>query len=645
MRTDSLDPKLRTVRELFDDSGSIYTVPVYQRNYAWQAEQIEQLLNDVQDAIDNDEESYFLGNLIVSKRGTTRPDYEVIDGQQRLTTLYLLLTFLARTNDSPHPQDKAHDRRLRYESRPRASETLRRIDAGAPQAPTAPAPESNEDAGIQRGFNIIQQFMDQEIDGAKRKRFERFLRDRVTVVLASLPDSTDLNRYFEIMNTRGQQLQQVDIVKARLMSYLPDETERACFAWVWDACADMDSYVQRPLTRGNTALRGKLFGDDWTWLAVSDYSDLLGIFESEPIGTDPLSSLPSRGSAMMLDEALSTYASALPAASVEEVESDQFKSTIAFPALLLHVLKVMNDDENEEEGQLDDKRLIRRFVDEFADREADRVRGFIFTLLQSRNLFDGFILKREFSARSGEDGEWSMRRIIKRKSKGRAVSGHVATFSKVSTNLDEDYRDDSALGDLLLVQSMLRVTYTSPRTMHWITKMLKYLVSRDPKHVLELELAELLQNYARTKVKEAYFDPDEVTGFNIGRIVFTYLDYLIFRQGLMPSHASEFKFSFRTSIEHFYPQHPDEQQSGNRVTDECLNLLGNLALVSVGANSKFSNSLPMSKATNYRNTIELQSPKLSMMAEIARRAQNWGDAQVEQHHDQMVTLLRQDLRI
>ena len=50
------------------------------------------------------------------------------------------------------------------------------------------------------------------------------------------------------------------------------------------------------------------------------------------------------------------------------------------------------------------------------------------------------------------------------------------------------------------------------------------------------------------------------------------------------------------------------------VSPEHLNLLGNLALVSVGANSKFSNSLPRAKAENYRTTIEAQSPKLQVMA-------------------------------
>jgi Protein of unknown function DUF262/Protein of unknown function (DUF1524) len=73
-----------------------------------------------------------------------------------------------------------------------------------------------------------------------------------------------------------------------------------------------------------------------------------------------------------------------------------------------------------------------------------------------------------------------------------------------------------------------------------------------------------------------------------------------------------------------------------------LDLLGNLALVSVGANSKFSNSLPKSKADNFRTTIETQSPKLQEMARITRD-RGWGDAEVRSHHQAMVALLRGDL--
>lgn len=175
--------------------------------------------------------------------------------------------------------------------------------------------------------------------------------------------------------------------------------------------------------------------------------------------------------------------------------------------------------------------------------------------------------------------------------------------------------------------------------MHWITMLLRLLArSGDPAAISESQLADELRDYARRKVKEAFFAGETPGGLNISRIVFTYLDYLLLSRVRMP----EFRFSFRNSIEHFYPQHPDEQQSGAVVSPQCLDLLGNLALVSVGVNSKFSNSLPRAKAENYRTTIELQSPKLRIMAETAR-GQGWSDPQVLAHQNEMVDLLYRDL--
>lgn len=81
--TDSI--KRFTLEEL---SGSTdkYIVPLYQRAYAWTQKEIRQLIDDINDF---DEEQYYLGSLIVHKREDA---FEVIDGQQRLTTLYLLFT-------------------------------------------------------------------------------------------------------------------------------------------------------------------------------------------------------------------------------------------------------------------------------------------------------------------------------------------------------------------------------------------------------------------------------------------------------------------------------------------------------------------------------------------------------------------------
>jgi hypothetical protein len=638
MSANQLDPKLRTIGELFNDLDCIYTIPIYQRNFAWRAEQIEQLVSDIQGAIVDCEDGYFLGNLIVTQRKSTITDFEVIDGQQRLTTLYLLLTFLTSDGESPYD---AHRDRLRYESRPRATEALRRIASETSRhAASTASSSSREDTGINQGANVIQQFMNQHKDlrnTAERSTFADFLRTKVTVVRASLPPTTDLNRYFEIMNTRGQQLQQVDIVKARLMSYLSSDVERASFAWIWDACADMDSYVQMSLTRGDTTLRKYVFGDNWSWLRVTTFEELVEM--RRPMVTDSATE-PPRSTCMSLDDALAKYAVVGITSANEDPDNVRFRSTIEFPAFLLHVLKILGRDDDEQEGQLDDKRLIKQFEEAVRADRPHWVRRFAFELLRYRNLFDGFVLKRQYTASNADDGDWSLQRLLKRVSKGRSTPGYINTFSRSGTEVEEDGDVDPTTNDLLLLQSMLRVTYTSPRTMHWITKLLKLLAESEPGAITGDELAEVLRGYARGKVKESFFAVEQPTGFVISRIVFTYLDYLL----LSAQRKPEFRFSFRNSIEHFYPQHPDEQQSGALVSTDCLNLLGNLALVSVGANSKFSNSLPRAKATNYQATIETQSPKLHEMATITRQRE-WGDAQVLEHHQAVVSRLRADLAI
>ena len=60
------------------------TIPSFQRAYTWQAENIEQLVNDLQDACADPDTPYFLGSLILVKDGPTQ--YQVIDGQQRLSS-------------------------------------------------------------------------------------------------------------------------------------------------------------------------------------------------------------------------------------------------------------------------------------------------------------------------------------------------------------------------------------------------------------------------------------------------------------------------------------------------------------------------------------------------------------------------------
>lgn len=641
MPVSQLDPKLLTIGNLFDNQNAIYTVPIYQRNYAWQAEQIEQLLGDIQDAIRDEKDSYFLGNLMVTELQRAPTYFEVIDGQQRLTTVYLLLSFLAECGVT----NTGHQDCLRYKSRPRATEALRRVSTESSRhSASSTHSSSTEDAGIHQGYNVIRQFMDQHLNNdGERRKFADFVLKKVTVVRAPLPLKTDFNRYFEIMNTRGQQLQQADIVKARLMQHLDNDAQRACFAWIWEACSDMDSYVQMSLTRGNTNLRMIIFGDDWSWLKVASFAELV---KDSPTGaTTAVGAFVS--TLLTIDDALAKYDKVGAPDNSEDQDNVRFRSTIEFTAFLLHVLKVMNRDDKEDEGRLDDKGLIKEF-DKFLDGKAAensfKVQEFAFELLRCRNLFDSYVLKRQYTTTNSGEGDWSLQRLIKRVSIKGPTPGYINTFSRANKDVEEDGDVDPTTNELLVLQSMLRVTYTSPRTMHWISLLLKLLVQSKRDEVKESDLADNLRNYARDKVKHAFpldaNDPPPC-GFSISRIVFTYLDYLLWTD----QHKPEFRFTFRNSIEHFYPQNPDKQQAGEVVTEGCLHLLGNLALVSVGANSKFSNSLPIAKAEAFKTTIEIQSPKLQIMAEITRDKRKWSDEEVRAHHNASIQRLRNDLFI
>ena len=128
-------------------------------------------------------------------------------------------------------------------------------------------------------------------------------------------------------------------------------------------------------------------------------------------------------------------------------------------------------------------------------------------------------------------------------------------------------------------------------------------------------------------------------GFGIPRIMFTYLDYLLVEEMNEPS----FTFSYRTSIEHFSPSKEDVEHASTatHVQDrDLLNWFGNLALVTVSTNSKFSNNSPREKANN--RPARRQSLKLELMARRAETS-SWNDDDIKAHHEKMVGVLQNAL--
>ncbi len=135
------DLKIISVSQVFENIN--YLVPIYQRNYAWSTTQIEQLIEDIESSIDGSNKNYFLGNLIVNQ--TDNNVYEVIDGQQRLTTLYLLERYL----EIPFAKDA-----LRFEAREKSNRTLSNIKANN----TPDLIEELSSPEILKGFHIIDNY-------------------------------------------------------------------------------------------------------------------------------------------------------------------------------------------------------------------------------------------------------------------------------------------------------------------------------------------------------------------------------------------------------------------------------------------------------------------------------------------------------
>ena len=82
----------RSIYQIYLESQETktYVIPIYQRNYAWEEDEINALIKDVYDSFaKNKNDYYYIGTLVTYKRGDSV--YEVIDGQQRLTTIYIIL--------------------------------------------------------------------------------------------------------------------------------------------------------------------------------------------------------------------------------------------------------------------------------------------------------------------------------------------------------------------------------------------------------------------------------------------------------------------------------------------------------------------------------------------------------------------------
>ena len=613
--------------ETLFDKEVHYVIPRYQRAYAWEDKEIVQLIDDINDSVGD----YYIGSLVVAKVKGREERYEVVDGQQRLTTLYLLLHYLVSHGGLVGEVGEA----LSFDCRPNSNYTLEHLQDLLSDEKLLVGDEDRLEQSILNGLKVI----DQKFTTGDAIDVADFIDRLKSVILyrIEVPEHTDLNRYFEIMNTRGEQLEQHDILKAQLMGYLSNRCEQEFFARVWDACSDMTGYVQMHFAKEE---REKIFGSGWNNEPSDDWNDYKVCLAMEQ-GEDHKVSIMS-----IIEPSFEVDV------SDGKLEDDKtkirFESIIGFPYFLLHVLRVFlsvesisMDEEKELGSLLDDKRLLNDFNEVIShgrmggkrikDSRGEFARRFILFLLHSRFLFDQFIIKREYAG-DDQEGVWSLKELCTSGAGYKKKAYYANTRLRYENEWEKTYAPRNK--ECLMIQSALRVSYTSPKVMHWITRLLEWLF--DEETVLP-KLTDEAERIAAEAVQEGFLDEgDHELGVQTPHIVFNYLDYLLWKEG--KEKYKDFVFEFRNSVEHWYPQHPSE---GTFEVWDGIDTFGNLCIISRSVNSKFSNLSPESKMKSYKKMVQKGSLKLRIMGDIIEggSSEKWRLSECAKHEEEMISLL------
>lgn len=586
------------VKDIFNSKTDKYKIPIYQRNYAWKEPQIRQLIQDIYDYVEiGDKRKYYIGTLVVrSDKGNT---FEVIDGQQRLTTLSMLVAYLKNEEKEENNYYKNLENTITFQCRKVSTDALNKIWESSDVKDVADSISNAYHQILRKSFEDIVK---------EKEKFKKYLLENVIIYRISVPQDTDLNHYFEIMNTRGEQLEKHEILKAKLLSVFKYNTGTIEFySRIWDACSDMGKYLC-PKT-----------------LKTNNQENKTGNFTIENVieNTDDKSGNNNGQNNSQEDN----------------IAEDRYRSIIDFPNFLLMVLKLIDD-----ETVLDDKKLLYEFDKKLKFKSANEiqlfVKEFFKKLLVTRSLFDNYVIKRDLSS-----GKWILKSLSKENGK---------------EDLKNTFDDNSKNKQILMLLSMFEVSFPNYSYKSWLFETLEYLTGKALPQNCNLwynifcinfkdclptwnmvyadDYINHLEQYANNKRDEygrciSFEDLNNFDAFDKGtavpNFIFNLLDYKLWKK----EKDKDFEFTYRDSVEHFYPQNPI---SGKSV--ENVDSFGNLCLITSDMNSRLNNLSPAAKREIWNASKSRQSIKLSKMLE----PKEWDENAIRSHKREMLEILFDD---
>ena len=522
-----------------------YTIPIYQRLFEWDDDNIMTLLEDLKKEYDqtNGENDYYIGML------TSTKDNELVDGQQRFTVMMLLgcvlqdyykewKSFLI-VGDKP---------RIDFTSRPLDNTYLRSIIEHRDTDRM-----SFKNLKMHNGCKLIRNFIE-GMPSEDQFPFAVYVYNHMNFFISDLPagySPKDLNKYFERMNTTGKNLEQHEILKVKLLSNLDNDIDR--YMLLWNKLSDVDTLLIRRRKDENLEdiKRSALSSSISTIIAnnlingingVSDLSTSKSINDIVPVAVAPKS---------------------------EREINKGSRCAITFPYLLLQVLyRKLN-------------KKINCHINDF---------------FKPSNLLSTFEEYLPFSGNdvNKNDIQEFMEMLVKARLALDICFVRPTEYGySLDMALDEDNED---LKKLMMLESMLYVSssnYTNHRWFNWLMDQ----VDNGIPNVNDMYKS--LKSFINNTFALPPYEALNYTGDN--RFWFWKLDFYIWenRSTLFNKDSQEmgivenYIFKRNRSIEHIAPQTP---QSNSRMKwentpddDTLRDSFGNLVMISQGLNSTLSN--------------------------------------------------------
>ena len=621
----------KNIKEIFE-SGK-YVVPLYQRNYAWRKNEIEQLLQDIYEAFKkNPTGNYFIGSLVVLKR--QNGDYEVIDGQQRLTTLSLI-TKIFGISKNPC---------LFYDSRPEVEEFFKEFYKADSNIQCLDYPQ------ISHLKNAIEFIEDANLDAnnttpvtihklTDKAAFIDFFANNVILIRVEIPGDTDVASYFEIMNNRGVQLQKHEILKSLLMAKIDNQADQKEFAYIWDACSQMDSPIQRNF---NTELRRKYFGEK--------YDDFIFPFKDSPEDNIPINQLKPFSISDILQGKADNGLTDNKNVDDEEIEEEasEYKSIIDFPNFLMHILKLRYKT-NTNEIQLNEKYLLKVY-DSIGNQIGPK--DFINTLLFCRTIFDRFIVKTISDQNVEDEIKWTLHKPTKYENSWK----YTGTFGDT---LEHDR--------IVKALSMLQVTFRTRIYKNWLQDILKWFwEGKKNVYITAMEYQSLLDNLILKYYEERKFvsspipeneDINKNNSYSLGtdtpHFIFNFIDYLYWVDNKNPTNINteydieNFDFKYWNSVEHHMAQEWAERNI-DKVPDKdnYINCLGNLCLISKSSNSRLSDRDIKEKVQTFgKGNLGAKRQIMYKMSKDSEETYTWNKEKIKKHYNNIMQLIEKRVDI